>query len=144
MCAHDKISCDGIMASSIQVWAHPTWRFIHSLPNIQGPDARDKIATVFCQLVSAIPCPHCKKHAEAWIAHHSPYSVEHRAMAKYFSDFHNSINVRLRKPLKHLSGSRPNRLQPRSLYEPMRRGISFFSNRSFNPSSKLESVRSLI
>lgn len=115
-----------VMAANVITWAHPTWNFIHSLPRCTGSNARDRIATAFCQLVHVIPCPKCRAHAIQWVAQHSPYAIKHIDMKQYFFEFHNSVNARLNKRLASTSVLRQYTLPPSYEFSNMHPSITMF------------------
>ena len=82
------------MQKNIRTWAHPMWSYIHSLPNLRGPNRDGRIASIFGLLISVIPCDTCRQHALAWVRNNPPHSVNAGGFAIYFYNLHNSVNSR--------------------------------------------------
>jgi hypothetical protein len=114
----------------VRTWAHPTWEFIHRLPALPGIDRRDRIATAFCVLIYALPCPTCRSHATAWIQKHSPFSVPLELFPQYFFNFHNSVSKRLGQRDVRYSILSRYRGDPRMWFGSMEIAIQSFSSNS--------------
>ena len=82
------------MQKNIRTWAHPMWSYIHSLPNLSGPNREERIACIFALLVSIIPCDTCSEHSLAWMQKYPPYNVLPGGFGLYFYNLHNSVNLR--------------------------------------------------
>ena len=82
------------MLKNIRTWSHPMWSFIHSLPNLCGPNSEERIACIFGLLISVIPCDTCREHATMWVQNHPLHSVVASEFALYFYSLHNSVNLR--------------------------------------------------
>jgi len=82
------------MLKNIKTWAHPMWSYIHSLPNLSGPNREERIACIFGLLVFIIPCDTCRQHATAWMQKYPLHNVMEGGFALYFYNLHNSVNLR--------------------------------------------------
>ena len=126
----------------VRTWAHPTWEFIHRLPALRGVNRRDRIATAFCVLVYALPCPLCRAHATAWIQKHSPFSVSADLLPLYLFNFHNSVSKRLGQKTVGRSVLSRYRGDPRMWFGNMEAAIRGFS--SGRTATCIESLRDVV
>ena len=114
----------------VRTWAHPTWEFIHRLPALPGRNRRDRIATAFCVLLYALPCPTCRAHATHWVQKHSPFSVSVERFSRYFFNFHNSVNKRLGQKVAGYTILSKYRGDPRMWFSRMETAIRSFPSGS--------------
>ena len=82
------------MPKNIRTWSIPMWTYIHSLPNLQGPNKEERIASIFGLLVSIIPCDTCREHTKSWIHNYPLHSVIQGGFPLYFYNMHNAVNLR--------------------------------------------------
>lgn len=81
------------------VWGPPLWAEIHARPELPFDVERER--TFFSRLPARIPCCDCKTHFVEYTAA-NPIPLSDRDPAKlraWAVDFHNSVNLRLDKPL---------------------------------------------
>lgn len=85
-------------------WATPTWYFFHSLAEQVNeedfPKLKNDLFNIFKNICSCLPCYECTNHAKQYIRHIRFQKINTKEdFKKMLFDFHNNVNVRLRKPI---------------------------------------------
>lgn len=84
-------------------WGQITWIFLHSLSIQIRPEHYLMIKVSLFEhiktLCSCLPCPECASHATNYIKHF-PVPNTKEDFCKFFNNFHNMVNSRLRKPIE--------------------------------------------
>jgi hypothetical protein len=88
------------------LWGPHVWRFLHAAAALPATRARgrDQWRAVLEALRTALPCPECTGHYQAWYRAH-PFrvmmggSAVQRAAARYLLDLHNDVNRRRGLPV---------------------------------------------
>lgn len=86
-------------------WGEPLWYFFHSFSEHISEECYEKnkeeICTILKTICANLPCDDCTKHAKQYTRYSlNPKNVPTKqALKDYFFTFHNSVNVRLRKPI---------------------------------------------
>jgi hypothetical protein len=83
-------------------WGSLLWEFFHTLsnniPEKQYPIIKDELMKHIKILCSCLPCPICSEHASQYMKNvRTPETKE--GFKQLFVHFHNSVNVRLNKPI---------------------------------------------
>jgi hypothetical protein len=92
-------------------WGPILWKIIHTLAERSGTiqntyiqaDERRAWSLFLKTLVTMIPCPYCKEHAQAYVLQHpfelpSEYYNIHEYVRTWFYNFHEAVNARIEKP----------------------------------------------
>ena len=88
------------------LWGPSLWMILHSSAERMGtkvlqrlPQEESRIwSHLLLSLRFSLPCPHCKRHYQTYLAQH-PFSARDRETARiWFYRLHESINNRLQKP----------------------------------------------
>lgn len=94
------------MSKSPNVFGPPMWRRIHSTARAAIiPSKKADFPRFLRDTINSIPCPNCHKHAKQYVSEHPLDSymnmVDEKGneigLFKYTWEFHNAVNVRLRK-----------------------------------------------
>lgn len=86
-------------------WGTPTWYLFHSFAEHIDDEFYKLNANHVCNLLqqvcSNLPCEDCRQHAITFTRRtlNSRYIPTKEHLKQYFFDFHNSVNVRLNKPI---------------------------------------------
>lgn len=100
----DKLS--NLTNRSPEVWGPHFWFTLHNgalnYPSLANPLCIERMKNFIIGIPVMIPCETCKEHATAYIESHKDY-LEHICsgrdkLFKFFVDFHNYVNIRLKKP----------------------------------------------
>jgi hypothetical protein len=119
-------------------WGTPTWLYFHSLA--EQIDSKfysnnyKKVFNFIKEICSCLPCPDCTKHATVYLSkiHHSEVNTKEKLKIVLFN-FHNSVNVRTRKPVfNNLKMYELSRIEP--IYSEFRKQYlnNKLQNRGFN------------
>ena len=85
-------------------WGTPTWYLFHSLAEHIDEEFYKNNADEVCNLIknicSNLPCEDCRTHAVQYTKTtlQKRYVPTKNALRQYLFDFHNSVNIRTRKP----------------------------------------------
>jgi len=84
-------------------WSHPTWNFLHTFAEKVSVDFYNKNVDICIKIVKEIcnilPCPVCRYHATLYMKNISIRNYRDKeSFKKMLYDFHNAVNIRLRKP----------------------------------------------
>ena len=84
------------------LWGKATWYFFHSLIEKTNDDlfSKNRIEIInLCKIIlTNLPCPICRKHANDYIIKNPIYGNKNKNELKlYFWKFHNFVNKRLNK-----------------------------------------------
>lgn len=91
---------------SPEVWGPPFWFTLHNgalnYPSLANPLCIERMKNFIIGIPVMIPCETCKEHATAYIEQHKDYldytCASRDKLFKFFVDFHNYVNIRLKKP----------------------------------------------
>ena len=90
-------------AESRDKWGPREWRGLHvDAIHYPAAPARCEVAQAFMDLWSRIhrlPCPECRSHATAYARRYPPDLTSGAGYQTWGLRFHNSVNLRLGKPL---------------------------------------------
>ena len=87
-----------------KTWGTPTWYFFHSLAeNVDKNFYKNNSETIkkyIINICSNLPCHECTKHAKSYLNKHlkNRKITNKEELKKFLFDFHNEVNVRLKKP----------------------------------------------
>lgn len=85
-------------------WGTPTWYLFHTLAEHIDEEFYRKNANMVCNFIKSVcanlPCQDCRKHAVQYtrVTLQQRYVPTKEALKQYLFDFHNSVNMRTRKP----------------------------------------------
>lgn len=85
-------------------WGTPTWYFFHSFAHHINEGFymknKDKICNMLKSICLNLPCEDCTRHASRYTRGtlNSRNLKDKEALKRYFFDFHNDVNIKLRKP----------------------------------------------
>lgn len=88
-----------------KTWGPSTWKFFHTLaeqiPETTFQNNSTEICNMYVSICSNLPCIECTKHARQYVGRTlNPRFIQTKSQLKQFLfDFHNSVNVRLNKPV---------------------------------------------
>lgn len=84
-------------------WGNACWYLFHTLAEKLREDQGDEIPALFDEIKNIcgnLPCPTCSTHAMSTLAKIRPNSVKTKEdLINVLIEFHNSVNIRLKKPL---------------------------------------------
>lgn len=91
---------------SPEVWGPPFWFTLHNgalnYPSLANPLCIERMKNFIIGIPVMIPCETCKEHATAYIESNKDYldyiCASRDKLFKFFVDFHNYVNIRLKKP----------------------------------------------
>lgn len=101
---------------SKNVWGPPTWQLLHCMAlkvkETISPPQLQELKIMIERIVSNLPCPICSGHATSYFKQNHFQRIQTIQQLQLFLFlFHNSVNVRLKKPLityeEHLLIYRP-------------------------------------
>lgn len=90
-----------------KVWGPIYWRMFHIFAKTypENPNAIDidTASGLIMRIPTMLPCSTCSGHALTYIRKHYPNLEKitscRKELCKFFSDFHNTVNLRLGKPI---------------------------------------------
>jgi hypothetical protein len=91
---------------SPEVWGPYFWFTLHNgalnYPSLANPLCIERMKNFIIGIPVMIPCETCKEHATAYIESNKDYldyiCASRDKLFKFFVDFHNYVNIRLKKP----------------------------------------------
>lgn len=91
---------------SPEVWGPHFWFTLHNgslnYPSLANPLCIERMKNFIIGIPVMIPCETCKEHATAYIETNKDYldyiCASRDKLFKFFVDFHNYVNIRLKKP----------------------------------------------
>jgi len=91
---------------SPEVWGPPFWFTLHNgslnYPSLANPLCIERMKNFIIGIPVMIPCETCKEHATSYIETNKDYldyiCASRDKLFKFFVDFHNFVNIRLKKP----------------------------------------------
>jgi len=91
---------------SPEVWGPHFWFTLHNgalnYPSLANPLCIERMKNFIIGIPVMIPCETCKEHATAYIESNKDYldyiCASRDKLFKFFVDFHNYVNIRLKKP----------------------------------------------
>ena len=92
---------------SPEVWGPPFWFTLHNgalnYPSLANPLCIERMKNFIIGIPVMIPCETCKEHATAYIESNKDFldyiCASRDKLFKFFVDFHNYVNIRLKKPV---------------------------------------------
>ena len=89
------------------IWGQHLWRLLHSIPyKLTNSNNKDKAIKIIQKFYSLLPCNECYDHAKLYLSKNN-INIEtnnleeiKQILDKYIFDFHNTVNVRLKKDIK--------------------------------------------
>lgn len=88
----------------ITEWGPETWMLLHTIVEKIYDDkynsCKDDIFQIITLIASSVPCPFCREHATQYLKQHkiSLCKTKHD-LKMYIFNFHNNVNVKLKKPI---------------------------------------------
>lgn len=87
-----------------KTWGIPIWCFLHAWIAKIKPDhylkVKEEVLNHIKMICASLPCPDCAQHATLYM---NPITIKHvptqLTCVKMLWEFHNSVNVRLNKPV---------------------------------------------
>jgi len=73
---------------------HSTWHLLHEIVRHADPEYEPAFMNLIKTLSVLYPCEECREHISEYISNRRVEMTE-----KFMCDFHNSVNVRLNKPI---------------------------------------------